>query len=76
MCVIASSPKFGSYQTEFGWGKPKKCELAHIESSTSISLFDCKDEKEGIEGGLALERIQMNNFTNILRQQLHNIDKF
>ncbi|QCE09619.1 shikimate O-hydroxycinnamoyltransferase [Vigna unguiculata] len=73
---IAGSPKLGVYQTDFGWGKPKKCEAAHIESSASISLCDCRDEKEGIQVGLALERVQMNKFVNILEQKLHNIDKF
>ncbi|KAK7335527.1 hypothetical protein VNO80_27421 [Phaseolus coccineus] len=73
--VIAGSPKLGVYQTDFGWGKPKKCEAAHIQSSGSISLSECRDEKGGIEVGLALERTQMNKFTNILEEELHNIDK-
>ena len=73
--VIAGSPKLGVYQTDFGWGKPKKCEAAHIESSGSISLSECRDEKRGIEVGLALERTHMNKFTNILQEQLHNINK-
>jgi len=74
--VIAGSPKLGVYQTDFGWGKPKKTESAHIESSGSISLSDCRDQKGGIEVGLALERTQMNKFTNILEEELHNINNF
>jgi len=74
--VITSSPKLGVYQTDFGWGKPKKCEAAHVESSKFMSLSDCRDEKEGIEVGLALERTQMNKFSNILKKELHNINKF
>jgi len=73
--VIAGSPKLGVYQTDFGWGKPKKCEAAHIESSGSISLSDCRDEKGGLEVGLALERTHMNNFSNILEKELYNISK-
>ncbi|WVZ00652.1 hypothetical protein V8G54_026721 [Vigna mungo] len=74
--IIAGSPKLGVYKTDFGWGKPKKCEAAHIESSGSISLSDCRDENGGIEIGMALERTQMNKFTNILEREIHNIDKF
>ncbi|XP_022640925.1 coumaroyl-CoA:anthocyanidin 3-O-glucoside-6''-O-coumaroyltransferase 1 isoform X2 [Vigna radiata var. radiata] len=47
--VIAGSPKLGVYKTDFGWGKPKKCAAAHIESSRSVSLSDCRDENAGIE---------------------------
>ncbi|QCE09616.1 shikimate O-hydroxycinnamoyltransferase [Vigna unguiculata] len=73
--IIASSPKFGVYQSDFGWGKPKKCEVAHVESSAFMSLSECRDEKEGIEVGLALERTQMNKFNNNLEKELHNINK-
>ncbi|KOM43929.1 hypothetical protein LR48_Vigan05g153400 [Vigna angularis] len=55
---------------------PKKCEAAHIESSGSISLSDCRDENGGIEVGMALDRTQMNKFRNILGKELHNINKF
>ncbi|XP_027343333.1 coumaroyl-CoA:anthocyanidin 3-O-glucoside-6''-O-coumaroyltransferase 1-like [Abrus precatorius] len=71
--VVAGSPKLAVYETDFGWGKPKKSEAVHIDSSESISLSDCRDKKGGIEVGLALERTQMNNFINILEEQLNNI---
>lgn len=73
--AIAGSPKLGVYKTDFGWGKPKKCAAAHIESSRSVSLSDCRDENAGIEVGMALERTHMNKFTNILEKEIHNIDK-
>ncbi|RDX61816.1 Coumaroyl-CoA:anthocyanidin 3-O-glucoside-6''-O-coumaroyltransferase 1, partial [Mucuna pruriens] len=74
--TVAGSPKLGVYQTDFGWGKPKKSEAVHIESSGSISLSDCRDEKGGIEVGLAFERVQMNKFINIFEEQLDSINKF
>jgi len=43
---IVGSQKLGVYQTDFGWGKPKNCEAAHIESSRLISLSDRRDKKE------------------------------
>ncbi|KAL2331756.1 hypothetical protein Fmac_019337 [Flemingia macrophylla] len=54
--IVAGSPKFAVYETDFGWDKPKKTEAAHIESSGSISLSECRDGKGGIEVGLTLER--------------------
>jgi len=74
--VIAGSPKLDVYQTDFGWGKPKKCEAAHVESPGLISLSDCRDDKGGIEVGLALDMTQMKKFGNILEMKLLNIDKF
>ncbi|KAL2331757.1 hypothetical protein Fmac_019338 [Flemingia macrophylla] len=75
--IIAGSPKLAVYETDFGWGKPKKSEAAHIEQSTSISLSDSRDQKGGIDVALALETIRMNEFTNIFQEQLNNmIDKF
>ncbi|CAL0322671.1 unnamed protein product [Lupinus luteus] len=71
--VIAGSPKLNVYDTDFGWGGPKKSESLHIESSGSISLSDCKEKISGIEVGLALERVQMNIFTNILEEFLNTI---
>ncbi|CAJ1956464.1 unnamed protein product [Sphenostylis stenocarpa] len=72
--IIAGSPKLGVYQTDFGWGKPKKCAAAYIESSGSISLSDCREEKGGIEVGLALERTRMSKFTNLFEEKLCDIN--
>lgn len=70
--VVAGSPKLAVYDTDFGWGRPKKSEAVHIDSS-GISLSDCRDKEGGIEVGLALERTRMNNFINILEEHLNNI---
>ncbi|PNY12492.1 anthocyanin 5-aromatic acyltransferase-like protein [Trifolium pratense] len=56
LVVVAGSPKFAVYETDFGWGKPKKSDTVHLDSSGSISLSDCRDGGNGIEIGLALER--------------------
>ncbi|MCI21509.1 coumaroyl-CoA:anthocyanidin 3-O-glucoside-6''-O-coumaroyltransferase 1-like, partial [Trifolium medium] len=53
---VAGSPKLAVYETDFGWGKPKKSDAVHIDRSDSISLSDCRDGGNGIEIGLALER--------------------
>lgn len=71
--TIAGSPKLGTYETDFGWGKPKKCEILHIEYSRTISLSDSRDEEGGVEVGLALGRAQMSKFSAILEEYLRNI---
>ena len=70
---VAGSPKLGVYDIDFGWGKPKKSEILHIEYSGSLSLSDCRDNKGGVEVGLVLGRPQANNFNIILEQHLKNI---
>jgi len=71
--VVAGSPKLDVYETDFGWGKPKKSDAVHIDSFGSISLSDCRDGGGGIEVGLALERSQMTDFLSIYKEQLGDI---
>ncbi|KAK7381162.1 hypothetical protein VNO78_33688 [Psophocarpus tetragonolobus] len=72
--TIAGSPKIGAYETDFGWGKPKKIEVLHIEDSGSISLSDGRDEEGGVEVGLVLGRDQMRKFSTILEKYLRKIE--
>ncbi|TKY50093.1 Coumaroyl-CoA:anthocyanidin 3-O-glucoside-6''-O-coumaroyltransferase 1 [Spatholobus suberectus] len=71
--TIAGSPKMGAYEIDFGWGKPKKCEILHIEYSGTISLSDCRDDEGGVEVELVLGRVQMSNFSTILEDYLRNL---
>ncbi|MED6154925.1 hypothetical protein PIB30_001066 [Stylosanthes scabra] len=72
--VVAGSPKLGVYETDFGWGKPKKSTAAHVESGQAFSLSDCRNNEGAVEVGIALERIRMNQFISIFQQHLQNID--
>ncbi|KAK7294293.1 hypothetical protein RJT34_17180 [Clitoria ternatea] len=69
LLTVAGSPNLAVYKTDFGWGNPRKSEAVHIDAG-SISLSDCRYQNGAIEVGLVLERIQMNNFINILQHQL------
>nr|KYP48052.1 Anthocyanin 5-aromatic acyltransferase [Cajanus cajan] len=71
--AITGSPKLGAYAIDFGLGKPKKCEILHIEHSGSISLSDCRDDEGGVEVGLVLGRVQMADFSTILKDYLENV---
>ncbi|OMP07275.1 Transferase [Corchorus olitorius] len=74
LVTVAGSPKLRAYETDFGWRKPKKTEVVHIDASGSISLGDCRDEEEGgIEIGLALKRDEMEAFNSFFEQDLKAI---
>ncbi|KAI4333130.1 hypothetical protein L6164_017973 [Bauhinia variegata] len=64
--VVAGSPRFVVYETDFGWVRPKKSEVVQIDATGSIALADSRDGNGGIEVGLALGRTQMNDFVTIL----------
>nr|KYP49603.1 Anthocyanin 5-aromatic acyltransferase [Cajanus cajan] len=73
MTIIAGSPKLEVYETDFGWGKPKRSDVVHVDNSGSISLSDCRDKEGRIEVGIALQKTQMNKFTTILEVHLTEI---
>lgn len=73
MTIIAGSPNLEVYETDFGWGKPKKSDVVHVDNSGTISLSDCRDKEGRIEVGLALQKIQMKKFSTILEEHLTEI---
>ncbi|XP_054790715.1 coumaroyl-CoA:anthocyanidin 3-O-glucoside-6''-O-coumaroyltransferase 2-like [Prosopis cineraria] len=72
--TIAGSPRLGAYETDFGWGKPRKSEVVHIEFFGCISLSDSRQSEVAIEIGVALRRTRMSSFADNLEKQLRNIN--
>ena len=70
LVTVAGSPKLGVYETDFGWGRPKKSEVVQIDVSGAISLAECRVEDGAIEVGLALSRKYMVNFNAIFEHSL------
>lgn len=69
--IMASrSPKVDLYETDFGWGRPKKIEDASIDGMRAISLTESRDLKGGIEVGLVLPKATMGAFSSIFTQGL------
>lgn len=68
--TVAGSAKLGVYDSDFGWGRPKRTELVQIDGSGAISLVENGDEKGGVEIGLALSRAKMSSFKAILEETL------
>uniref|UniRef100_A0A2N9EGU9 Uncharacterized protein n=1 Tax=Fagus sylvatica TaxID=28930 RepID=A0A2N9EGU9_FAGSY len=70
MCTVTGSPSLGFYETDFGWGSPKKVEMVN-QQTKNISLSECGDEKGGIEVGLMQTKSAMDTFSSIFEQSLN-----
>ncbi|XVF22972.1 hypothetical protein REPUB_Repub12eG0217100 [Reevesia pubescens] len=68
--MVVGSPKLDAYETDFGWGRPTKIEEISIDRWGAISLTESRDEKGGIEVGLALPKPKMDAFTSLFAQAL------
>ncbi|XVE84473.1 hypothetical protein DITRI_Ditri17bG0016300 [Diplodiscus trichospermus] len=68
--TIAASPKLGAYDIEFGWGRPRKTEVAHIGSFGSISMAESRKEDGGVEFGLALAQDELDCVNAVFQQGL------
>ncbi|XP_061944016.1 coumaroyl-CoA:anthocyanidin 3-O-glucoside-6''-O-coumaroyltransferase 1-like isoform X2 [Populus nigra] len=73
LVTVAGSPKLRAYETDFGWGRPKKTEVPHIYASGSFHLCECRDGGGGVEIGLALPQGQMDVFSGIFEQGKQNL---
>jgi hypothetical protein len=73
LVTVAGSPKLRAYETDFGWGRPKKTEVLHIYASGGFHLCECRDGGGGLEIGLALPQGQMDVFCGIFEQGKRNL---
>ncbi|KAL1345796.1 hypothetical protein HN51_019490 [Arachis hypogaea] len=65
---VMASHKLGVYETDFGFGRPKKVEMVH--SSKAISLAESGHVEGGVEVGLVLKRVHYQRFVHVLKQGL------
>ncbi|XVF84349.1 hypothetical protein PTKIN_Ptkin17bG0029700 [Pterospermum kingtungense] len=72
-CLILNSPKLRVYETDFGFGRPRKSEVVHIGTHGSISVAESRDEAGGVEFGLALASAELDKFNAIFEQGLLNL---
>uniref|UniRef100_A0A9I9DM10 Phenolic glucoside malonyltransferase 1-like n=1 Tax=Cucumis melo TaxID=3656 RepID=A0A9I9DM10_CUCME len=59
---LAGSPRFGVYNADFGFGKPKKVEILSAESPYFFSLTDSRNSDVVMEIGVVKERNEMDAF--------------
>ncbi|ESW11462.1 hypothetical protein PHAVU_008G032100 [Phaseolus vulgaris] len=69
--VVAGSPRFDTYSNDFGWGRPKKVEMASIDSSGAFCLSDSRSG-DGVEIGFVSTKGAMRNFGSLLRNSLQS----
>jgi len=67
---IAGSPRFELYNTDFGWGRPRKVEMISIAKTGAICLTDSRDGAGGIEVGLFLKKHEMEVFASLFSSGL------
>ncbi|KAJ6696641.1 hypothetical protein OIU85_003034 [Salix viminalis] len=73
LVTVAGSPKLRAYETDFGWGRPRKTEIPHVHASGSFHLCESRDGRGGVEIGLAISKGQMDVFHGIFEQGKQNL---
>ncbi|KAJ3673773.1 hypothetical protein LUZ60_005765 [Juncus effusus] len=61
---LVGSPRFRAYETDFGWGKPGRVELASMNHDGEVVMLGGKDEGT-IQASVALSAQHMDEFTRM-----------
>ncbi|XP_077245944.1 malonyl-coenzyme:anthocyanin 5-O-glucoside-6'''-O-malonyltransferase-like [Tasmannia lanceolata] len=67
---VAGSPRFRVYDTDFGWGRPKKVEVISIGGTGAMSLAESRDQEGGLEVGVVLPKHEMVQFASLFEEGL------
>ncbi|KAL2466400.1 HXXXD-type acyl-transferase family protein [Abeliophyllum distichum] len=70
---VAGSPRFDLYDTDYGWGRPKKFESVSIDGDGSMSLCKSRDFEGGLEIGMSRPKIEMDSFASVFIETLGNL---
>ncbi|XP_042487210.1 phenolic glucoside malonyltransferase 1-like [Macadamia integrifolia] len=70
--AVAGSPKYRIYDTDFGWGRPKKYESLRV-GGKFVSLYDCKDGEGSLEVGVAFPKLQLDSFSSLFYRFQANV---
>jgi len=66
--IVTGSPKFTVYETDFGFGKPKKVEMVH--SMKGVSLAESGEKEGGVEVGLVCTVTEFEYLVSVVEQEL------
>ncbi|KAK9108591.1 hypothetical protein Syun_024602 [Stephania yunnanensis] len=63
------------YETDFGWGRPKKVEVVSVEESGATWLSKSRDGENGggVEVGVILSKVEMDAFGSLFADTLNKI---
>lgn len=70
---VSGSHRFKIYDTDFGWGKPRKTDVVSIDRTGAISLADSKNGGGGVEIGLVLKKHHMDVFASMFAKGLESL---
>lgn len=64
---VARSTHFGLYESDFGWGRPKKVEIVSVDKTGAIAMSDCRDRDGGgvVQVGAVLDKLKMELFASL-----------
>ncbi|XP_042496788.1 phenolic glucoside malonyltransferase 1-like [Macadamia integrifolia] len=62
---VGGSPQFGYYKTDFGFGRPKKVEMASIDRTGAMFLKDSSNVDGGFDFDLVLNKQEMDAFVSL-----------
>lgn len=68
---VAGSPKLDLYELDFGWGRAVKFEEVSI-NKRAISLSESREVIGGVEIGIALPQLKMDDFTALFNKALNH----
>jgi len=68
---VAGSPRFEAYSNDFGWGRPKKVEMASIDRTAAFCLSDSRSG-DGVEIGFVSTKQAMQTFASLLLNGLRS----
>ncbi|VFQ73464.1 unnamed protein product [Cuscuta campestris] len=73
--LVTGSPKFGVYETDFGFGRPKKVEMVHSPKCVSLAEEGRRDGEGGLEFGLVFRRNEYEDFMSIVEKRLRTLQE-
>ena len=68
---VAGSPRFEAYSNDFGWGRPKKVEMASIDRTGAFCLSDSKNG-DGVEVSFVSNKRAMETFAYLFANGLRS----
>ncbi|KAL6143453.1 hypothetical protein ACLB2K_054148 [Fragaria x ananassa] len=68
--TMAGSPRFGVYETDFGFGRPNNVDLVSIDRTGAVYISDAKIGGGGVDVALVLKKHCMDAFASLFAEGL------
>ncbi|MQL85425.1 hypothetical protein Taro_017944, partial [Colocasia esculenta] len=71
---VAASPRFRVYETDFGWGRPRRVELVSMNKDGEVAMVAARDEEGAVQATVALSPLYMDSFASLFLGGLQQPD--